>query len=39
MSGMLWEEELVDAWVDYYVCDGDDIVDLFCALFGELSLV
>jgi hypothetical protein len=25
--------------VDYYVCDGDDIVDLLCALFGELSLV
>ena len=25
--------------VDYYVCYGDDIVDLLCALFGELSLV
>jgi len=25
--------------VDYYVCYGDDLVDLLCALFGELSLV
>ena len=25
--------------VDFYVCDGDDIVDLLCSLFGELSLV
>ena len=30
----------VPSWLrDYYVCYSYDIVDLFCSLFGELSLV